>query len=208
MEKRHLPNARATVEYSASNGRAPRIKGYAAVFYDGTPETEYRLDTTFVERIDKRAFNRALKDQDDVRALFNHDANMILGRTSAGTLDLAKDDRGLRYDIDAGTQLGVQVAESIKRGDITGSSFGFVVEKETFEDNDGVTVRTIQQVQLYDVSPVTFPAYEATEAEARELRERALNGETISVVLDRCKEVQDVLVSLDVDRFRSRAGDA
>lgn len=75
------------------------IRGIAAVFYDGTPNTEYPLWKGTVERIDERAFDNAINKQADVRALFNHDANWLLGRTSNQTLTLRKDDTGLRYSI-------------------------------------------------------------------------------------------------------------
>lgn len=151
------------------------IEGYAAVFHaENEPGTEYELwsDPTMraVERIARGAFSRAIKDEDDCRACFNHDANMLLGRTSAGTCRLEEDERGLRYDVDLpDTTLGRDVAELVSRGDVTGSSFGFVVEQESWresEEENGrrVAVRTIESVRLLDVGPVTYPAYAGTSA--------------------------------------------
>ena len=77
------------------------IEGYAAVFYDGTERTEFRLGPNMVERIHPGAFDEAFRD-DDVVALFNHDQSLIIGRRSAGTLRLSLDARGARYEIDEG----------------------------------------------------------------------------------------------------------
>jgi len=158
--------ARSVVECRDDND-GPVISGYAAVYYDGTPETEFRLGPDMVERISPGAFDRAI-GRDDVRALFNHDPSLILGR-SPQTLKLTSDSRGLKYEIDANTTRGREVAESIKRGDITGSSFGFVAEEEDVETLDGSRsyIRHLRHVRLFDVSPVTFPAYEGTSSESR-----------------------------------------
>lgn len=185
--KRFCADSRATVVYAAAQKRKPRLTGYAAVFYRGAPEQEFRIAPQLVERISAGAFDRALRE-DDVRALFNHDANLILGRKSAGTLRLSVDERGLKYEIDAGTKLGRQVVESVERGDITGASFGFEVEDEQFAGREPI-VRTIRSVKLYDVGPVTFPAYSATEAEVRSLSALAMRP----VVAARCDEIQGMI---------------
>lgn len=153
------------------------VEGHAAVFHvEGDEETEYELwsDPTMraVERVARGAFSRAIKEGDDCRACFNHEASQLLGRTASGTLRLAEDERGLRYDVDLpDTQLGRDVAELVGRGDVTGSSFGFVVEQESWresEEENGrrVAVRTIESVRLIDVGPVTYPAYAGTSASA------------------------------------------
>ena len=151
------------------------VTGYAAVFYDeADPGTEYKLwsDRNFeaVERIAPGAFSRACREADDCRALVNHDPNLLLGRTSSGTLRITEDQRGLRYDVDLpDTTIARDLAVSVERGDINGSSFGFVVESESWDEtkNDDGTVsavRTIRSVRLLDVGPVTYPAYSATSA--------------------------------------------
>lgn len=148
----------------------PQIVGYGAVFYRADePGTEYELWRNAVERVDQRAFANALQRPDDVRGLFNHDPNFVLGRSSAGTMTLSVDNRGLRYVIDPpDTQQARDVMASIERGDISGSSFSFSVNKETWTScDDGSEVRTIEDVTLYDVGPVTFPAYEATSTGMR-----------------------------------------
>ena len=110
--------------------------------------------------------------RDDVRALYNHDPNYVLGRTAAGTLRLAEDATGLRYEIDPpATQWAADVLVTVGRGDVSGSSFGFEVNTDAWEyppaSSGQLPLRTIRAVTLYDVSAVTYPAYAETTAEAR-----------------------------------------
>jgi len=159
--------ARANVEERAE-GEMPLITGYGAVWYrEGDEGTEYALWSDYKERIERGAFKDVLSD--DVRGLFNHDTNYVLGRTTANTMKLYEDDTGLRYEIEPpDTQVGRDLITSIKRGDITGSSFSFIAEETKVTDNDNGYIRTITKVgQLFDVGPVTFPAYTGTEASAR-----------------------------------------
>lgn len=167
IEKRFAVNG---VEIrTKDDGKGNVIAGYASVFYGGTPETEYRLADDYVERVSKTAFDNALKRPDDVRALFNHNANLILGRNKANTLRLSVDERGLRYEIDVpDSTIGHDLVESVKRGDVSGSSFSFYVTRQSFEEVGNVLVRTIEDVELFDVGPVTYPAYTGTEAIARD----------------------------------------
>jgi HK97 family phage prohead protease len=155
-------------------GSPSKVTGYASVFYNGHADTEYRYDDV-VERIMPTAFDMALQSS-DVRGLFNHDPNIPLGRKSAGTLLLVKDQRGLGYTILLPeSPNGVNVREALRRGDVTGSSFGFRVSKkgQTWTRNaEGLYVREILSVdELFDVSPVTFPAYTGTEATLRAIGE-------------------------------------
>lgn len=139
------------------------IVGYGSVFYDGTPDTEFELWDDLVERIMPGAFDRAIEEKDDARALFNHDPSRLLGRVSAGTLDLSVDKRGLFYSIAPGeTTIHADVRQMIERGDLTGSSFGFFVTDQKWEKEDGKDIRMILGVELFDVGPVTYPAYEGT----------------------------------------------
>ncbi|MBP7638133.1 MAG: HK97 family phage prohead protease [Kiritimatiellae bacterium] len=164
------------VSVETREGKPAKIVGYAAVFYDGTERTQFQVYPGLVERIMPTAFDEALKS-DDIRALFNHDRAAVLGRMAAGTLTLTTDKTGLRYEIDIpDTTLGRDLAVSLARGDITGSSFGFNIRgpdgQKVWETPDGKTyVRELVNVKLYDVGPVTFPAYEATSAGVRGLDE-------------------------------------
>ena len=141
--------------------------GYASVFN--------RLSQNlggFVERVAQGTFAKTIQEA-DVRALFNHDADQVLGRSKSGTLRMQEDEKGLRYEIDLpNTQLGRDLAALLERGDISGSSFGFTtISDEWGETDDGYPLRTLTEVKLRDVSPVTFPAYTSSEASLRSLSE-------------------------------------
>jgi HK97 family phage prohead protease len=167
MEKRYHQGA-CTIE-TRDDGK-PRIVGYGSVFFRADdPGTQYELFPKVLERVSPKAFDLALQRKDDARGLFNHDPSHVLGRLSAGTLRLSVDSRGLRYEIDPpDTQSGRDVVELIRRGDISGSSFSFSVDKQSWEERaDGTEIRTIEAVTLYDVGPVTFPAYEAASTAVR-----------------------------------------
>ena len=150
-------------ETRAQDGKASQVVGYGAVF-DSLSENL----GGFREKIAPGAFDGALDD--DIRGLINHDSNLILGRSTAGTLRVSTDDHGLRYEIDLpDTTYARDLSVSMQRGDISQSSFGFFVDEDDWiEDEDGLVIRTIKKVrQLLDVSPVTFPAYPAASSEAR-----------------------------------------
>lgn len=208
MERRFLSIDECPVAVEKrDDGQEPKIVGRAAVFYDGDESTEYKLFDAVVdergntvipalhERISERAFNKALKEKQDVRALFNHDPNLVLGRTASGTLRLKKSLRGLDYEVEPGkTTVASDVREHISRGDVTGSSFGFVVLEQKFSHDKerNVDIREIRSVDLLDVSPVTYPAYKSTnvsmraEGEVEEARSahaayRASLGEQVDV---------------------------
>lgn len=149
-------------------GNALTAIGYGSVF------NSYSQNLGgFVERVDPAAFNKALGDQQDVRALFNHDPNKVLGRSKSGTLRMSVDDVGLRYEIDLpNTPTGQELAELLKRGDISGSSFGFrAMDEEWSLTDDGFPLRTLKSVALRDVGPVVFPAYSDAGAALRSLAE-------------------------------------
>lgn len=151
------------------------ISGLGAVFYNANNSgTEFELarygDYRIVERVAPGAFDRALQDNDDVRGLFNHDMNAVLGRVSSGTMKLSKRSDGLYYEIAVpDTTLGRDIYTLADRKDINGSSFSFRARKVTWEEDreNGIDYRILEDVQLIDVGPVTFPAYQATTADAR-----------------------------------------
>lgn len=143
-----------------------KVVGYAAVFNSDSEEM-----WGFKERIAPGAFDDAISVS-DVRALFNHDPNMLLARTSSGTLTLSVDERGLRYEFEApNTTAGNDLLEMLKRGDVSQSSFAFTVKDEKWDEvKDEMPIRTITKVKrLYDVSLVTYPAYPDTTAAKRSL---------------------------------------
>lgn len=167
MIERRFNSHAAKVEARADGGKS--ISGYAAVFYDpADPGTEYELWQNVFERIDPQAFARAIAEKHDCRGLFNHDANQILGRVAAGTCRLSVDARGLKYEIDCpDTQQAKDLCASIERGDVTGSSFSFIARKRTWMDDGEREISIIGDVDLFDVGPVTFPAYESTTSTVR-----------------------------------------
>lgn len=145
------------------------IEGHAAVF-NSWSETLGGI-FPFKEKVRKGAFNESI-GRDDIRALFNHDPNYVLGRNRAGTLELVEDDVGLRVRINPpDTSWAKDIVTSIRRGDISQMSIGFVVEEDKWSTEDGIDTRELRKVQLFDVSPVTFPAYTATDVGVRAMQE-------------------------------------
>ena len=136
------------------DGDKPTVVGYGAVFNSMSNDLG-----GFREFIAPDAFEGRLED--DVRFLVNHDANLILARTTNGTLRLSVDEKGLRYEADMpNTSTARDLMELLKNGTISQSSFAFTVEEDSWEVKDGMNIRTIDKVsQLYDVSSVTYPAY-------------------------------------------------
>ena len=153
------------VDSISDESTEPAIDGYASVF-DSWSE-ELGGNQPFRERVVKGAFEETIQN-DDIRALFNHDPNYVLGRNKAGTLTLEEDDKGLHVRITPpDTQWAKDLLVSIKRGDITQMSFGFTVILDRWNYEDNTDVRELLKVKLYDVSPVTFPAYTQTECGIR-----------------------------------------
>lgn len=140
------------------------IVGYGAIF-----NAWANIGGMFRERVLPGAFAKTLGDGADVRALFNHDANLILGRTRAGTLALVEDDLGLRVDINPPAAGWVDdLRTSIERGDISGMSFMFETVRDVWRTaSDGANERDLVELKLFEVGPVTFPAYEATSVAVR-----------------------------------------
>lgn len=162
-ETRHLEAAELRVV--REDDKPPRIVGHAAVFGKLSEDL-----MGFREQIKKGAFKRSLKEGADVRALINHDPSKVLGRTSAGTLTLKEDKEGLLMDVTPpDTQAARDLLTSIERGDITGQSFQFRTIEDQWKTVDGEEIRTLVDVDLIDVGPVTFPAYPDTTVAVRSL---------------------------------------
>lgn len=131
------------------------------------------------EKIQRGAVRKALP-RSDVRGLFNHNPDNILGRVSAGTLSVEEDSRGLAFELSPpDTDIGNRVAVAVERGDVTGCSFAFTVRSDVWEETDGELVRTIIELdELFDVGPVTYPAYPQTDISMRDVCS-ALGDETL-----------------------------
>lgn len=159
IEKRSYVGA---VEHRADEGKRTLI-GYAAKF-----ERLAMIGSYFQEKIAPGAFSSAIGG--DIRALVDHDPGRVIGRTKSGTLRLAEDGTGLRAEIDVpDTTDGNDLWVLVERGDISGMSFGFRVTKETWDETGDVPIRTIQAVELFEVSAVAWPAYEDTTIGLRSL---------------------------------------
>lgn len=152
------------------------ISGYFAVF-----NSEYEMWPGAVESVSDTAFDGALAD--DIRCLINHETRLVLGRNKARTLTLKVDTRGLwgEVRINPNDQDAVNLYERVKRGDVDQCSFGFDILDEEFEDRGDTVKWTIKKVKLYEVSVVTFPAYEETSVSARkrqlgEIKKRSIEA--------------------------------
>lgn len=145
------------------DGEQPVIEGYFSVF-----NTNYDMGFDMSESIAPGAFTKSLSN--DVRALINHDTTLVLGRTSAHTLELREDSHGLwgKITINPKDSDAMNLYERVKRGDVNQCSFGFnIVNEETEFRDDGSVHWTITEADLHEVSVCTFPAYEETAVSAR-----------------------------------------
>lgn len=151
-------------------GGMPKITGYPAVFDSLSEDLG-----GFKEKIRRGAFSETI-EKDDIRALFNHDPNYVLGRSTNGSLKLKETDKGLHFETEPpDTQWARDLITSIKRGDVNQGSFAFEVrapEDEHWEKSEGGLIRELRKVRLRDVSVVTYPAYQATQINARTLEEK------------------------------------
>lgn len=162
MNKRML-RATPTEFKIRENGEDIFIEGYFAVF-----NTRYEMWEGAAETVLKGAFTDTLDE--DVRALINHNTDFVLGRTKAGTLELAEDDTGLfgRIKINKNDSDATNLYARVQRGDVNQCSFGFDIIDETYKtDAQGNVLWELRKVKLYEVSVVTFPAYEETIVQAR-----------------------------------------
>lgn len=155
----------------------PTIEGYFAVF-----NSIYEIAPGMTESVAPGAFSSTLSG--DIRALTNHDTTLVLGRTKAHTLELREDEHGLwgKVSINPNDRDAMNLYERVKRGDVDQCSFGFeIVNEETDFRDDGSIHWTIKEVNLFEVSACTFPAYQETNIAARsaqrdKLQERELNA--------------------------------
>ncbi len=145
------------------SGEDLSIEGYFAVF-----NSNYDIGPGMSESISPGAFKNTLAE--DIRALVNHDTTLVLGRTSAHTLELREDEHGLwgKIAINPKDSDAMNLYERVKRGDVSQCSFGFEIVREDTEIHDDDVHWTIQEVRLYEVSCCTFPAYESTNISARQ----------------------------------------
>jgi uncharacterized protein len=145
------------------------VSGYAATFNSlSVPLWGFR------EKIRAGAFAKTIADpQNNIRALWNHNSDYVLGATKNGTLRLSEDIKGLRFELDvANTQIGRDGFTSIQRGDVDGMSFRFNPVKQEWDETDPANVvRTLVELECNEISPTPFPAYESTSVNARTARD-------------------------------------
>lgn len=173
---------RAAEFNTREDGEKPAIEGYFAVF-----NSNYEIGAGMSESIAPGAFSRTISN--DVRALINHDTTLVLGRTKANTLELREDSHGLwgHIDINPNDVDAMNLYERVKRGDVDQCSFGFDIRSEDADISpDGSVHWTIKDVELYEVSCCTFPAYESTNISARE----AQRDEIVKREADAWRETQ------------------
>lgn|SRR5690606_339159 len=164
---KHIRSLATNLQTRSDDETEKVIEGYFVVF-----NSETELFPGAFEEIAPEAFNNTLSN--DIRALINHDTNLVLGRTKAGTLELEVDEKGLfgRIKINENDTDAMNIYERVKRGDVDQCSFGFNILKEDVEHRDDGTIKwTIREVDLHEVSVVTFPAYQETSVQAR-MREK------------------------------------
>lgn len=161
-----------------------KIEGYFVVF-----NSETELYDGMFEEISDKAFQNI--DLSDVRALADHDTAKVLGRTKSQTLSLSVDEKGLygEITINKNDTEAVNLYERVKRGDIDQCSFGFNILNEQMEQrSDGTTKWTITEIELFEVSVVTFPAYSDTAVEARSAQIKQLEKRNLQTRKQQLKE--------------------
>ena len=154
------------VRADENDSKLSHFSGHAAVF--NSPTLIRSWFDEFQEEVAPGAFRKTISEA-DVRLLFNHDPNRIMARNRSGTLRLSEDDTGLlsEADLDRRQSYTNDVAIGLERGDISQMSFGFQVIKDEWDTSGDVQKRTLLEVKLFDVSPVTYPAYTDTDAALR-----------------------------------------
>ncbi len=168
-EKRHFDFMDIRVHGGGEEGDLPpMIAGHAAVFGKRSVEI-----FGFQEIIEPGAFQKTIKE-DDVRAFWNHNSDHVLGRNTSGTLRLAEDKKGLAIEIDPpDTQAARDAMVSMERGDVSQMSFAFQTVSDRWETMAGIDIRTLEEVKLFEVSPVAMPAYPQTDVGVREICEES-----------------------------------
>lgn len=182
MEIRQVRSVPGEFQTRNDDGRMS-IEGYFAVF-----NSIYEIAPGMTESIAPGAFSNTLAG--DIRALINHDTTLVLGRTKAHTLQLKEDERGLWGHIDINPNDGdaVNLYERVSRGDVDQCSFGFNIRsQDTDIREDGSVHWTIRDVELFEVSCCTFPAYEETNISARSAERDEIHRRTVEAWREKAK---------------------
>jgi len=213
MDKENIQRRYYPIEELRTDDDETKIMGYAAVF----DELSQPLFMGQREKIEQGAFEESIR-KDDIRALWNHDPSYVLGRNQAGTLTLEEDEKGLWVEIDPpDAQWANDLIESIERGDVDQMSIGFQVvdyhrERMETDGDDDEIVNVLTEAKLYDVSPVTFPAYTQTSVDVRaSFNGAGLNFEGLAESLQRAQRGQlndsdHALIEASIQTLRSYLG--
>lgn len=183
---------------SAGSSGRKKVQGYASVFGQ---DAEMWFGT---EEIAPGTFSQTIK-ADDVRALFNHDESQVLARNVAGTLQLREDTHGLEMEFTPGdTSYARDLEILLERREVSQASFGFVTLDDAWSIKNGAPHRTLRRVQLFDVSPVTFPAFPQTDVGVRSMELRTAIA--LGKMRDKLSLTPDDLAAMrDFEKFRSAA---
>jgi uncharacterized protein len=162
-ELRYIPAHELRISPPATDGTRT-LSGYAIMFNTRSVDLG-----GFVEVVEARAVTDTLKGSPDILCLDSHDTSKVLGRTSAGTLKLTTDATGVRFacSLDTRSSHANDLAISIERGDISGCSFGFRTNKDAWTNENGTLLRTLQSIDLFEVSVTAAPAYKSTSLDLR-----------------------------------------
>ena len=179
-------------EIRSEEGKPIIVEGYAARF-----DEETVIAGQFVEKVSRAAFEEA--DMSNTVALFNHDMNQPLARAGYG-LELEVDDKGLKYRFELGNQsYAKDLAENIRMGNVATSSFGFTVKEDSWEQRDGMNVRTLEKIGLlFDVSPTTQGAYDQTEVGLRGV-EVALRSMETAFANEEVRAIEEEVAAEEVE---------
>lgn len=191
LEKRHFQLDE--IETRMADDKVVSFSGYVVKF--GKPS----VDMGFTEYVDKRAFDNTLKDDDhNIFALYNHDWDKPLASTRNGTLKLWADERGLQFELTpkADTSFMRDVKELVESGELRGCSFGFRVNKDKWETRDGKDYRILLDVDLFEVTLTSNPAYQSSEISTRSYDEYKQQKEQQSEELELLKTELDLLKTI------------
>lgn len=178
MEKQKRILYPQTVQIRSLENGSSVIEGYVVKWNQRSYVMTDWWGDKIVERVAKGAFTKSLSEKKDIKAFWNHNSDMVLGSSRASTLELTEDDVGLRYTIlPPNTTAGKDAVESIQRGDVSGTSFGFYVRKDDWEylAEEDLYQRTLLDVDLIEISPTPLPAYPDSEAQ---ISERSLSHDS------------------------------
>ena len=170
MDKEQRALGFDSAEFRFADGDKRTLEGYASMFGNA-----YDLGR-FDEVVEAGAFSRALTEEQDVRAFIDHDPSRVIGRTKNGTLELREDEKGLHTRIELpDTQEARDLATLVERGDLDAMSFGFTVKADRWQKIEGRNTRFIEDVDLFEVSVVSFPANPDTAVALRSLKDKEDN---------------------------------